>query len=234
MAQSRTPGEPRERHPRRQRSSTPHATASAASRVGSSTWHSLWSLPSSSVGSSTNIRNHRGYGHIDSRKGRCDASPIHPRRVRGPGFPCCLPRMDPLYTRQRRSPHDLLDRTIVHVPSPRAGGCRPRGRVVPRGLRRSEAAALTWRDVTEATTDDSLLLTIRQSKTKSTNPRRRGAGGTTPEFRSRPRLTTHSGRVGLAAAGSQPRQDAHRASAKTRYCEAPCAPTGHPLRLRHV
>ena len=106
--------------------------------------------------------------------------------------------------------------------------------LVQGGLRRSEAAALTWRDVTEATTDDSLLLTIRQSKTKSTNPRRRGAGGTTPEFRSRPRLTAHSGRVGLAAAGSQPREDAHRASAKTRYCEAPCASTGHPLRLRHI
>ena len=50
------------------------------------------------------------------------------------------------------------------------------------GLRRSEAAALTWRDVTEATTEDGLLLTIRQSKTTFTNPRRRGAGGTTPEF----------------------------------------------------
>ncbi len=55
-------------------------------------------------------------------------------------------------------------------------------------LRRSEAAALTWRDVTEATTDDGLFLTIRQSKTKSPNPRRRGAGGMTPEFRSRPPL----------------------------------------------
>ena len=33
------------------------------------------------------------------------------------------------------------------------------------GLRRSEAAALTWRDVTEATTEDGLLLAIRQSKT---------------------------------------------------------------------
>ena len=33
------------------------------------------------------------------------------------------------------------------------------------GLRRSEAAARTWRDVTEATTEDGLPLAIRQSKT---------------------------------------------------------------------
>ena len=41
----------------------------------------------------------------------------------------------------------------------------PTGVLFQGGLRRSEAAAITWGDVSEATTEDGLLLAIRQSKT---------------------------------------------------------------------
>ena len=92
------------------------------------------------------------------------------------------------------------------------------------GLRRSEAAALTWRDVTEATTEDGLLLAIRQSKTNQegdTADVRYLKGGAAPDMPVfgglsaaslgrrftaaaaaagiERRLTAHSGRVGLAS-----------------------------------
>ena len=41
----------------------------------------------------------------------------------------------------------------------------PTGVLFQGGLRRNEAAAITWGDVSEATTEDGLLLAIRQSKT---------------------------------------------------------------------
>ena len=38
--------------------------------------------------------------------------------MKNPGFPFCLPRMAPLYTREPPSPRDCVRRTIVQVRRP--------------------------------------------------------------------------------------------------------------------
>ena len=82
----------------------------------------------------------------------------------------------------------------------------PLGRVIAGllfmgGLRRSEAAALEWRDVTDARKEGCLLVAVRRSKT---NPDGEAAdvrfveGDVARAAGIEPRLTAHSGRVELA------------------------------------
>ena len=78
------------------------------------------------------------------------------------------------------------------------------------GLRRSEAAAVEWRDVTPATTEGGILVTVRRSKTDQEGTAadvrylKNGAAAAVLALRPaaagiKARLTAHSGRVGLAS-----------------------------------
>ena len=71
------------------------------------------------------------------------------------------------------------------------------------GLRRSEAAALTWADVQDATDGAGILVRVRRSKTDqdgtAADVRYLKNGCASALRQLRDRLTGHSGRVGLAS-----------------------------------